>query len=808
MRNKNILLIMAVIGSLLLGACGKQPQSKSGESVLEAGENSVTDQPDQESSLVSAHIVNDEGGAVTVTGDWNYTNYNVTSLFEEPVVALLNVSRRIEGNFHEFTLRTEQILGVLTSPISPPPATYHVRLPIVLTGASVDIDNNGEKDAGIQIYELALSTNFSGDSYLEQLEQLLYSSSLSDPHTGKIREGTFLIYAPDAEQGFSSSAGADGQFFTTDDPVVILPAGYTLATLTSNGEVSFDRSREVQMDILESAANASPDFSDQGILESYHSLMDMLKVRYSYTELRQLDWDKIQQTYLQRVQAADDTNDMTAYFLALTDMAKSIQDVHVQVSAKDPILGAAPIAKLIELTNGTLGARVNELSDGRIIITSLDPNGPGAQAGWQLGTEITSVDGVPMGEQIETLLYASSESTPEGIRMAQLEQALKFPDGITTTVEYRQPGESKLRKVTLTAAEGFDVAPPFDQDPEEISFKELDGGYGYIQWKAFDDSLYKLAVWEKFLSTFHDSPGIIIDLRNNGGGSVALYYAMASFLFTDEQSASLHWTDTYIYDDQVNDFVREFSPDYMLSAPKPELAFSNAVIVLVNENSASSAEFFPQFLQSQGRAVIVGEHSSEGAGGFVEHAALPGAITFQFTKSRSVFAGTDEFNLEAKGVALDVRVPITEEGEKAKLEGRDPVLEAALDTMAEEAARRISLRLAGNTWQWAEMMDISGKRAPIENSTSYTIDFAEDGTVAVKADCNQVSGTYTVAEENLTINLGPTTLAACPEGSRGEDFVELLGATKGYVFNEGILGISGDFGGEIGFGVMLFHPVD
>lgn len=808
MRKKNSLLLITVIGAMLLGACVNQTQSTSGESVLEADENSASDQSDQESGLVSAHIDNDEGGAVTVTGNWNYTNFNITSLFEEPVVALLNISRQIGGNFGEFTPRTEQILGVLTTPLSPPPATYRVALPIVPTGASVDIDNNGEKDAGIQIYELALSTNFSGDSYLEQIEQLLEGSILSDPHTGKIREGTFLIYAPDAAQGFSSSAGVDGWFFTADDPVVTLPAGYTLATLTSDGEVSFDRSREVQMDILETAAAASPDFSDQGILESYNSLIDVLKAQYSYTELRHLDWENIRQTYLPQVQAADAGNDMATYFVVLGDMAMSIQDAHVQVAAKDSALTVAYVSKILEATSGSFGARVAELSDGRLIITTLDPNGPGAQTGWQFGTEIMSVDGVPIGEQIDTLLYAISESTPEGIRLARLEQALKFPVGTTITVEYRQPGESKLRTATLTAEEGFDVAPPFDQNREEISFKKLDGGYGYIQWGAFDDLLYKLAVWEKFLSTFHDSPGIVIDLRDNGGGSVALYYTMASFLFTDEQPAAFHWTDSYTYDEQVKDLVREFSADYMLSAPKPELAFSNAVIVLVNENSASSAEFFPQFLQSQDRALIIGEHSTAGAGGFIERAALPGTITFQFTKSRSVFAGTDEFNLEAKGVVLDVRVPITEEGEKAKLEGRDPVLEAALDTMAEEAARRINLRLAGNTWQWAEMMDISGKRTPIENSTSYTIDFAEDGTVAVKADCNQVSGTYTVAEENLTINLGPTTLAACPEGSRGEDFVELLGATKGYIFDEGILGISGDFGGEIGFGVMLFNPVD
>ena len=38
--------------------------------------------------------------------------------------------------------------------------------------------------------------------------------------------------------------------------------------------------------------------------------------------------------------------------------------------------------------------------------------------------------------------------------------------------------------------------------------------------------------------------------------------------------------------------------------------------------------------------------------------------------------GTDEVNLEGKGVTLDVRVPVTEEGERAKRDGRRSVLVA------------------------------------------------------------------------------------------------------------------------------------
>jgi hypothetical protein len=288
------------------------------------------------------------------------------------------------------------------------------------------------------------------------LEQDGFSSVLTDPHTGAIREGTLLVYAPDEAHGFPGAAGADGQFFTADDPAIALP-GYTLVTLSSEGEVRFDWAREAEMDRLEPAAVASPDFSDQGILESYNSLIDLLSVRYSYTELRNLDWEKIRQAYLPRVQAADETDDMTAYYLALFDLAMSIRDAHVQVSATDAQIRTAPYVKLGEEYNGSLGAQVVELTDGRFVVTFSDPEGLGAQAGWDFGTEIVSVDGAPMGQRLDTLPLTSAESTPEGIRTAQLALALAFPAGTDTTIAYRQPGESEVLSVTLTAGEGFET---------------------------------------------------------------------------------------------------------------------------------------------------------------------------------------------------------------------------------------------------------------------------------------------------------------------------------------------------------------
>ena len=71
---------------------------------------------------------------------------------------------------------------------------------------------------------------------------------------------------------------------------------------------------------------------------------------------------------------------------------------------------------------------------------------------------------------------------------------------------------------------------------------------------------------------------------------------------------------------------------------------------------------------------------------------------------------------------------------------------------------------------------------PAAQQASYTIEFRSDGTFSAKADCNQVAGTYTTTSTGgMAIVPGPSTLAACPEGSMGGEYVAALSKAASYV---------------------------
>jgi heat shock protein HslJ len=84
--------------------------------------------------------------------------------------------------------------------------------------------------------------------------------------------------------------------------------------------------------------------------------------------------------------------------------------------------------------------------------------------------------------------------------------------------------------------------------------------------------------------------------------------------------------------------------------------------------------------------------------------------------------------------------------------------------------------LQSTVWRWVHsVMDNDTFVAPIDRDR-YTIDFATNGTFSAQADCNQVSGTYRLLGRRLSLQLGPTTLAACPPQSKSDDFIQQLGA--------------------------------
>ena len=105
----------------------------------------------------------------------------------------------------------------------------------------------------------------------------------------------------------------------------------------------------------------------------------------------------------------------------------------------------------------------------------------------------------------------------------------------------------------------------------------------------------------------------------------------------------------------------------------------------------------------------------------------------------------------------------------------------AVGTVVVDAAR------LANTWEWQTTKFNDDTIKTPDLPANYTVKFNADGTLAIKADCNMVNGTYTVEGSVLTIVLGASTMAMCPPESLSEEFLKQLGEVGGFLMQDGKL---------------------
>jgi C-terminal processing protease CtpA/Prc len=179
-----------------------------------------------------------------------------------------------------------------------------------------------------------------------------------------------------------------------------------------------------------------------------------------------------------------------------------------------------------------------------------------------------------------------------------------------------------------------------------VKAEQLDGNIGYVKFNGFFDVDACGPTASAAMSFVAGTRALIVDLRDNGGGSPAMVSYIASYLF----STRTHLND--IWDrgtGKTEEFwTRDDIPGRRFGGEKP-------VYVLTAARTFSGAEEFAYDLQTQKRATIVGEVTGGGAhpvGGrrIDEHfiIGVPGA------RAINPVTHTD---WEGVGIQPDVKVP-------------------------------------------------------------------------------------------------------------------------------------------------------
>ena len=558
---------------------------------------------------------------------------------------------------------------------------FELSLPAVPQGTFVDVDQDGQSDTGVQVFAVAYWSNTWDGPFLEKRDGTgwsnAYTSTVTDPdRQDEIMGGLLVAWSPDADQSFPSDFGPDGELFTADDPVAPIAAGYNFVDLDQTPFRVFKQARlEIE---LKEGVSAVHDFSGLGYTEAFQQMFDQASLEYPFTEEKQIDWPALYQEFAPRVASASDDAD---FYRAVRDFTFAIPDGHVGGLFDNLVFN--------QEQGGGFGLVLAQLSDNRVIVTRALPGLPGDNAGIEVGAEIVDWDGRPASQALADIVpYFGPFSSPQALRQQQLAFLARTEPGARVQVTYRNPGASSDQTADLTAARELDSlfqALTFLQSSAidlPIEARLLpDSGLGYVVIRTFSGDYSLMArLWEHLMSALKDDsvPGLIIDLRSNGGGNEGLALDFAGFFFDEEIVLST----TQYYNRRTGQFEPQGLPARIKPAPT---LFDGPLAVLVSPDCVSACEGFAYALHQGGRSIVVGHTPSAGAFGEVGRGQynLPGDFSLQFPTGRPL-TSDGRVLIEGEGVVPDILVPVTED---SALGRSDAVLEAAVRALLAKVSR-------------------------------------------------------------------------------------------------------------------------
>ena len=214
------------------------------------------------------------------------------------------------------------------------------------------------------------------------------------------------------------------------------------------------------------------------------------------------------------------------------------------------------------------------------------------------------------------------------------------------------------------------------KDQVNFEYEELEDGISYVAINTFGTSEV-VDKFKKHMDSIRKSKGLIIDVRENGGGSSSNGHAIIARLIDKAIPATLWRTPQYRAafrawgrDEQWYD-----GGSKMIS-PETAAPFPGPVVVLIGSETNSAAEDFVVPLHAAGRATIVGQKSRGSTGQPLRFSFLNGKINGRVCTKRDTYPDGREF--VGVGIIPDVEVHPKPKNIAA---GRDVVLEKGLDIL-------------------------------------------------------------------------------------------------------------------------------
>jgi carboxyl-terminal processing protease len=323
-----------------------------------------------------------------------------------------------------------------------------------------------------------------------------------------------------------------------------------------------------------------------------------------------VDWNEVHQRYAPLVDATK--NDQEFYAL-MSQMTSELHDAHTRFNSPEQW-------RSFRRQQGvTVGFSVDDV-DGKTVVTSVTPGTDAAHAGIEPGMVVLRVNDTPVAERIaEIEKKRLPSSTERATRWFIYNRVFAGPADASVKVTL-QRGDGSVFGVSLRR-QIYSAAP-------EVTTHVLPSGNVYIRFDGFQHPITK--EFRQALQKFRDAPGLILDLRRNGGGDLAVLLPIAGYFFGKK---TLFAKDSTRTGKPLSSYVGLFKLPLQLYVGRPgEQIYSGPVVILVDAHSASSSEVFAAGMQDTLRAKVIGSQSCGCVLGIAKPRAMKGGGVLEMSE--------------------------------------------------------------------------------------------------------------------------------------------------------------------------------
>ena len=353
-----------------------------------------------------------------------------------------------------------------------------------------------------------------------------------------------------------------------------------------------------------------------------------------------VNWREVHERYMPRVAAAK--TDIELYSLFEVMLAE-LRDAHTVFTHP-----RSQADNTFQPT-GSVGVVLGE-AENRTVIVAVEPDSDAARAGVRPGMVLRTVNGKSVEELYAEIRAQFAGSSTDRSMKSVMHGALLYGGFLGASRTFGIEGfDGKIFDVPIIH---FGKRPPETPTLKAFRLPSGDGYVGFDGWKPPVDNQFSAE-----LAKLSNAPGLIIDLRGNGGGQTDVLLNIGSIFFPNEIS--------------FGSFKKRNGTVEEMRTHKTVETYDGSVVILVDDNSASASEVFTVSMQENGRAHVIGQQTC-------------GCVLNQWSKnekgggilkwSARVYSSAGGRILEGTGVIPDEKIGVTISDLRA---GRDLALEVA-----------------------------------------------------------------------------------------------------------------------------------